>query len=133
MGQWAKAVALHSFASMLVPVSVAALLGFTASLKSYELASNAVQVQGVLSTRPFLTGLILYEIALGLWLISGLHAPVARIVTGLTFIAFFEVSLYQALVGEGSCGCLGRVTVSPWIMAGVDLAPHCRRGGGLVR
>jgi hypothetical protein len=59
---------------------------------------------------------------LGLWLISGIYCSYARPIAIISFIAFFEVSLYQALVGERSCGCLGRVTVSPWIMAGVDLA-----------
>jgi hypothetical protein len=102
--------------------SVALLLAVAALLKAYELANRELPANSILQSSRLLMPLAVYEIALALWLISGLHAPVARIVTGLTFITFFEVSFYQALVGEGSCGCLGRVTVSPWIMAAVDLA-----------
>jgi hypothetical protein len=31
------------------------------------------------------------------------------------------MSLYRASVGESSCGCFGKVSVSPWVSAGIDL------------
>jgi hypothetical protein len=74
------------------------------------------------STDWFSMGLVEMELALGLWLVSGLYARPARWAGVAIFALFFEVSLYQTLMGQPSCGCLGKLTVPPWLMAPFDLA-----------
>lgn len=54
------------------------------------------------------------ETVVGLWAISGWW-PRAAWVTVLTlFFGLAGVSLYQAVDGQVSCGCFGRVDVHPW-------------------
>ncbi len=62
------------------------------------------------------------EILLGPWLLSGLSLRAAW-VTALVFFGILAgVSLYLALIGQHSCGCLGRITVSPWLAFAIDVA-----------
>lgn len=61
------------------------------------------------------------EILLGLWLISGLYPRGAWVagVTGFGLLA--GVSLYLAALGSPSCGCFGKLVVSPWLTSGLDI------------
>jgi hypothetical protein len=53
-------------------------------------------------------------VLLGLWLLSG-FAKRAAWVAALAFFALAAAgSLYLAIEGQASCGCFGRVEVSPW-------------------
>jgi len=62
------------------------------------------------------------ELILGLWLLSGFFT-VAAWLTAISFFSILTVaSLYMALTGQTSCGCFGRVTVSPWLAFAIDLA-----------
>ncbi len=62
------------------------------------------------------------EIAMGLWLLSGL----CRRLTWATSLAYFTcfcfVTLYETLSGESSCGCFGRVEVDPRFTLMLDVS-----------
>jgi hypothetical protein len=62
------------------------------------------------------------EILLGLWLLSGLAKRGAWAVAVGFFGILAGISLYQALTGQRSCGCLGAVEVNPWWTFGLDVA-----------
>jgi len=64
---------------------------------------------------------VLNVVVLNLWLLSGL-APRAAWLASLVFFALgAAANLYLALEGQRSCGCFGRVEVSPWWTALADL------------
>lgn len=75
----------------------------------------------MLTPRVQLAGLQL-EALVGAWLVSGFAPRGAALAgTGL-FAALGAVSLYLGLIGQASCGCFGRVTVSPWLTLALDAA-----------
>lgn len=63
-----------------------------------------------------------WELLLGAWLLSGLHARASWGAALITFCAFAVVSGYLGLVGVASCGCLGAVHTNPWWVFGVDVS-----------
>lgn len=103
-----------------MPIALGLVLILAAFLKTHQLATEELRERTVLTSRWFMTAMVLYETALGLGLVVGLAPGVLRWVAIATFAVFFEVSLYQGIMGYGRCGCLGRVTVSPWLMLAVD-------------
>lgn len=62
------------------------------------------------------------ETLLGLWLLSGWSVRASWVSALGLFSLLAGVSLWLALEGQSSCGCLGRVQVSPWAMFALDLA-----------
>ncbi len=106
--------------SPLIPCVVGIVLLAAAFLKAYALATESLPEKSLLTSRSLLLPLTLFEFALGLWLLSGLHARLARYVVMFLFFTFLEIALYQALADERSCGCLGKLSVHPWIMVFVD-------------
>lgn len=103
-----------------IPIAVGIVLLLAATLKGHELATQSLDEQSVWSSRPWMIGLVLFEVAFGLWLLSGLHAHGTRVLALLTFLAFFQVVLYQAASWEPSCRCLGKASPSPWFMIFLD-------------
>lgn len=74
-----------------------------------------------------------YEIALGLWLISGRLRFGAWLLTLLTLALFSLVNLDAVSAGKSSCGCLGPVSPTPGVMLALDVAAgmlflKCRPG-----
>ncbi len=63
----------------------------------------------------FLIFQVEFELALGIWLLSGLFRRAAWLAALGCFGLFCGVTLYKALAGFDSCGCFGRVQVSPWV------------------
>jgi hypothetical protein len=62
------------------------------------------------------------ELALGLWLLSGLFPKVAWLASLACFSFFSSITLYKGLTGAASCGCFGSVHVNPWItLLAIDL------------
>lgn len=61
-----------------------------------------------------------WEILLGLWLACGVYWQAASRAAIVTFAIFAGVSLAKALGGERTCGCLGEIELSPWIMVIAD-------------
>jgi hypothetical protein len=94
-----------------------------AGLKAYGFNVDPVARTGIFSGPAFQFLVIIFELALGGWLLFGQERSGAWIAALATFAAFAGISCYQGIVGQVSCGCLGsKVTVNPWIMFGIDLA-----------
>jgi hypothetical protein len=93
-----------------------------AGLKAYGFGVDPVARTGIFSAPAFQFFVILFEIGLGIWLLSGQQPLGSWLAVLLTFSAFAAISFYQGWIGQASCGCLGKkVTVNPWIMFSVDL------------
>jgi hypothetical protein len=114
------AVVLEAIRVWAVPIAVGLILIVAAGLKTHQLATEELREQTFLTSRTFLTLLVLYETALTVGLLSGLAPGLLRWLAIVTFAVFFEVSLYQGVMKYGGCGCLGKVHVSPWVMLAVD-------------
>lgn len=97
-----------------VRIALGLLLLTAAGLKGYELATEPVAQTGLLTSPWFLIGVVEFELFFGLWLLTGLYRRLTWRVAILCFSAFACVSLYKAVSGEATCGCFGRVAVSPW-------------------
>lgn len=107
--------------NILVPWSVGVFLLIAAALKVHGLIF--VEPINAATQLPQWVGWILVpgEVALGLWLLSGLQRRTTSIVALIAFSSFASFSLFAALRGERSCGCFGQITVSPWFTFLVDL------------
>jgi Methylamine utilisation protein MauE len=105
-----------------IPVLLGLLLLTAGGLKGYQLASTGLMPEDkLLGGRGTILGLIAFELALGLWLLSGFANRAARLVSLTSFSVFLGVSLARGLAGEVSCGCFGPVALRPWVAALVDL------------
>src|SRR5437879_907065 len=90
------------------------LLLTAAGLKLYGLGIEPVSRMGIFSAPAFQFLVIVFEISLGAWLLSG-KLPSGAWLTVLTaFVGFAAVSLYQGVIGQASCGCFGKLSVNPW-------------------
>jgi thiol-disulfide isomerase/thioredoxin len=106
-----------------IVLKVLGLLLLTAAvLKGQELLTVPAANRDFWSWRPFLIFQVEFELALGLWLLSGLFPRLAWLAALLCFGLFCGVTLYKGLTGAASCGCFGRVHVDPWVtLLAVDL------------
>lgn len=98
------------------------LLIGAAALKAYELATGPTIRSSFLGSRWFLTALVEFEIVLGVWLISGWAWKKCWWAALITFSGFGLITLYQAVAGYESCGCFGKLKVSPWYTLILDMA-----------
>ena len=102
---------------------MALLLLAAAGLKVYgfdEVTPSPLDV-ALFSTSTFSAAVIIWETLLAFWLLSGRHRVGGWLAAAVTFAVFAAVSAWAGWQGRPSCGCLGAVTVSPWVMLGVDL------------
>jgi hypothetical protein len=122
----------------LARLSGTALLFTGATLQGYELATGPAL--GVLyESQSLQAGLVEYESLLAIWLLSGFWAVYCRRLALATFAILACVALYRGLIGAASCGCFGRMHVSPCLVVGLDSTamillgvgslstPYCRR------
>ncbi len=118
------------------------LLGFVlflaAAFKTHELATTPTLGNSLLENRYLLMAVIQFEFFLALWLFSGLYPRLAWKITLGLFSIFAVVTLYKALSGEASCGCLGRVEINPWYTLALDLSAvalliYCRSDFSLLK
>lgn len=96
------------------------------------LAAVALKVQGMttsggvdqslsmLSPRMQLLG-VEVEAIIGVWLLSGFARRGAWLAAIGLFAILAAVSVYLVAVGQPSCGCFGRVEVSPWASLTLDV------------
>ena len=91
------------------------LLLVAAVLKGHELLTVPVAGRDLWSWRPFLIFQVEFELALGIWLLSGVFKRLAWLAALACFGLFCCVTLYKGLTGTASCGCFGTVHVNPWI------------------
>ncbi len=109
-------------ASNIVVKILAIVLLAAAVLKGWQLLTEPVANNNIWSYRPFLILTVEFELALAIWLLSGLFKKAAWLVTLLCFSAFSAITLYKGITGAESCGCFGSVHVNPWItLFAIDL------------
>jgi hypothetical protein len=84
-----------------------------AGLKAHRLLTDPA-LGTLYGSRWFESLLVGYEITLAIWLLSGVSPAACRRLAMATFAAFGGYALYLALSGAATCGCFGRVEVSPW-------------------
>ena len=80
-----------------------------------------VASMGAFSAPAFKFLIVLFEVLLGVWLLTGKYQLAAWLTVLVAFVGFTAVSFYQGWIGQASCGCFGKVTVNPWITFGIDL------------
>jgi hypothetical protein len=115
--RWANATAqLISF----TPFLLGGLLLAAAGLKIQQQFEPVLPVDGFLSSRWFVVGLICVELFLGWSLILGLKQSLTRRLSLMLFAVFLLYSLSQFAFGAKSCACLGKLEMAPLNMAGFD-------------
>lgn len=92
-----------------------------AGLKAYALAAKPILGAGLFDSRWLLIGVVEFEFFFGLWLLSGILPKPTWLVALGCFALFACASVYKAVLGYTDCACFGRVPVSPWYMAAIDL------------
>ena len=98
------------------------LLLTAAILKGWQLLTEPLANKDIWSYRPLLIFTVEFELALALWLLSGLFKKAAWLATLAVFSVFSLITLYKGLSGADSCGCFGAVKVNPWItLFAIDL------------
>jgi len=109
-------------ASNIVVKILAIALLTAAVLKGWQLLTEPVANNDIWSYRPFLILTVEFELALAIWLLSGLFKKAAWLVTLLCFSVFSAITLYKGITGAETCGCFGSVHVNPWItLFAIDL------------
>ncbi len=93
-----------------------------AGLKLYGLNVSPFAQYGWFTAPSVQMAAVLWEIVLGLWLLSGAYRTGAWLAAVGTFLAFAGVSGYLGWIGQASCGCFGVIKASPWYAFGVDVA-----------
>ncbi|MBY0232514.1 MAG: hypothetical protein K2W96_24815 [Gemmataceae bacterium] len=102
-----------------------AVLLVAAGLKGHSLLTDFVPGKTYLLSRfmQFIT--VELELALGLWLVSGLALLWAARVAMAFFLALAGASGWLLASGAECCGCLGRMAVSPWFSFAFNLIAVC--------
>jgi hypothetical protein len=98
------------------------LLLAAAGLKLAGLAVDPVGRMGLFSAPAFQVAVVEFEVFLAAWLLWGKRPAGSWAVALVVFLAFATVSAWQGWVGRASCGCFGRLSVSPWYAFGIDCA-----------
>jgi hypothetical protein len=106
--------------------AVLAILGlvllFAAAMKAYTPVSESPEKANWLSRPAVILAAIEMEIALSVWLLSGIHRRLAWRAALGCFVVFTGVSAYKGLIGAASCGCFGGLHTNPWYTAAFDVA-----------
>jgi hypothetical protein len=91
-----------------------------AAAKIHGLAVSPVSPVGFFSQAWVQVAVVQLEILLGLWFLTG-KAPALAWLSALSlFGAFATITFYEAIVGQASCGCMGKIEVNPWIAFALD-------------
>lgn len=104
-----------------VYAAVGALLLVAGTLKAVYLARDQSVEDLLFTNRELAAAGVGAELALGLWLLTGLFPTASRASAVVAFTIFFAASLGRGLAGESSCGCFGGLTVPPWATGMMDL------------
>jgi len=98
-------------------VLIAAATLKVSGVRAASAAAQADWLANLVSKGAIATG----EFALGAWFISGVAVLAARWTAAVLFLAFSIISASAGVAGAPSCGCMGNLTISPWIIFGFDL------------
>lgn len=110
----------RSGAYVVVHIIAAGVLLAAAVAKWSPSSVSARTVDGSLPLAVFIAFLVVFEIALAAGLLLASWPPQTKWIPGTCFAAFAAVALFRVLAGAESCGCFGRVKVSPWITLLMD-------------
>jgi len=102
-------------ANDIVLKALGALLIIAGALKGWQLLTEPVANNSIWTWRPFMVLHVDFELALGIWLLSGLFKKAAWLAVLICFSLFSFITLYKGLSGAESCGCFGTVDVNPWL------------------
>lgn len=129
-------------------ILIAAVMILAAVLKYHRLVAQPSFGHSVLDSQAFVYSLILVEVFVSCFLLSGMRPGLAWVVIAFLFSSFAVISLQKAIVGDEHCGCFGVIDISPFFVFAGDVAvllsalariaifpnAHClepgRRGGG---
>ncbi len=64
---------------------------------------------------------VIWEVLLGVWLLSRKSPFLSWLAAVVTFAGFAIVSGYLGIIGQASCGCFGVIKASPWAAFAVDV------------
>jgi hypothetical protein len=105
---------------LIVRLALGVLLVVTAVLKMTGGSADALRTAlPIVSPRLYASG-VMAEFILGVWLLSGL-APAWSWLCGLGIFGLLAALSFQlGVTGQASCGCLGKLPVSPWWAFAVD-------------
>jgi hypothetical protein len=112
---------IQGFVASAVPCIVAFILIAAAGFKAKQIFA-ALRSPNASSPSEWLFSLALVpaEIALGVLLISGWHANIARRIGFLVFSVFLSYSFLGLFSGAKSCGCLGTIEIRPLFAVAAD-------------
>lgn len=103
-------------------IATGLFLILAACFKLHGFQSFSLNGSAWYSSGPVQGMTIVWELILGVWLLSGKNTLGSWLAALLTFGTFAAVSLRLGLVGKASCGCLGRAAdISPWTAFGIDI------------
>lgn len=102
-------------ANDIVLKALGALLIIAGALKGWQLLTEPVANNSIWTWRPFMVLQVDFELALGIWLLSGPFKKAAWLAAIVCFSLFSAVTLYKGISGAESCGCFGTVHVNPWL------------------
>jgi hypothetical protein len=107
---------------LIVRLALGVLLVVTAVLMMTGGSGEALRTAlPFVSPRLYASG-VMAEFILGVWLLSGL-APAWSWLCGLGFFGLLAALSFQlGVTGQASCGCLGKLPVSPWWAFAVDVS-----------
>ena len=118
---WPRMISNATSPSIAVRLLLGVILLAAASLKGFELATGPIAEDSLLWRRWFFIAVVELELFLGLWLLSGIWVKWAWRVSLAVFFGFAAASFSKGLMGDASCGCFGRVPVSPWWTLTMDM------------
>jgi hypothetical protein len=107
---------------IVIRLLLSVILLFAAGMKAYALWTDRHSVAADVSARRIQLFGVEVESVLAVWLLSGYFPKGAWTTSLLVFTTFSASSLVMALQGRASCGCFGRILVSPWAVFALDLA-----------
>jgi hypothetical protein len=113
----------NQFGWVIVHFLVAVVLLIAAGLKGHQLITTPLFLgEGLFHARGLNQMAVIFELSLGIWLLSGLLQKTAWLVSLVLFTLFAGISLYKAaILHETSCRCFGAVVIPPAWTATFDL------------
>jgi hypothetical protein len=105
-----------------VRICLGLLLVVAAAMKTHQLGTQPLLHGGLLDNRWLLMALVEGELALAIWLLSGVRPRASWTASVVCFSGFALVAVAKGLSGASSCGCFGAVAVNPWWILVLDVA-----------
>jgi hypothetical protein len=103
----------HPFAY--IAVACGCTLVFAAFLQAFNATDDSLYGMGNLGA------VLIAEMFLGMWLVSGLWPSHCRWIAIACFTVFAAYSGYLALTGSCDCGCFGAYVINPWLALVLDI------------